>query len=346
MRKFWRAPRLRRSVITAGLALAAGAAPAAAQPAPDPTVAPAPDPAPPPAPAPPPTPTPTPEPPGAPRAVPVDDWLPDDRTGVVAAPTPAPTSAPTRRSFDAPDILLAPTGRLLPAGVVYSRTLLDTSGGFASDLRVGLGDVAEFGVATTDLFRARRRADDRPERVAPYPTATFRMGVAEDRLFAGMPALALGFRKSFERNVDGHATRIAELHLVGSKRLGADTVVHAGAVFWDASLTPDGQPAILLHDDGLGRQLRAVGGVELRPFDDAQVLVDLAWIPEVCYECATRQINLTAILSWGVRYEVAPWLRLESGVRLPDIDRANLLDAQIFGQVVMVSRRLAALVER
>jgi hypothetical protein len=330
--------------------LAAGAATAHAQPAPAPT--PVPD-GPPPDLPPPDAATPPPDPaaptdaapapaPTAPAAAatapdPVDGWV---RGTGDAAPTPPPPP------FEAPDVLLAPSARLLPAGLIYSRSLLDTSGGFAGDLRVGLGDVAEFGVGTTDLVRERATADAAPERIAPYATATFRMGVAEDRLFRGMPAVALGFRKSFERRASEHTTRIAELHLVGTRRLGARTILHLGAVFWDASLQPDGGAPILLHDRGLGRQVRPVGGIELRPLDDAQILVDLAWVPEVCYGCAGEPISLTAILSWGVRYEVAPWLRIESGVRVPDIDDANLLDAQIFGQLTMVSRTLQRLVER
>jgi hypothetical protein len=322
-----------RSISAVVILLAASSA--HAQPVPEPTPPPSPDPVPSPDPAP----------------------VPDPAAGWTRQPDPAPPPTTVTRgvydsgvapalAFDAPDILVAPTGRLLPAGVLYSRSLIDTSGGFGSDLRVGLGDVAEFGVSTTDLVRERQTADDAPRRISPYATASFRMGVAEDRIFRGMPALALGFEKSFERHLHHHTTRIAELHLVASKRLGPRAVVHLGAVFWDASLQPDGADAVLLHDAGVGKQLRGVGGVELRPLDDAEILIDLAWVPEFCYECTDDPISLTAILSWGVRYEVAPWLRLESGVRVPDIDEANLLDAQIFGQVVMVSHRLVKLVER
>ena len=42
-------------------------------------------------------------------------------------------------------------------------------------------------------------------------------------------------------------------------------------------------------------------------------------------------------LSWGLRYEVASFLHLESGVRVPDIGKFNLLDAQIFGQITFTS---------
>ena len=49
------------------------------------------------------------------------------------------------------------------------------------------------------------------------------------------------------------------------------------------------------------------------------------------------QIQLRPELSWGVRYQVADWMHLESGVRVPDIGNANLLDAQIFGPVTFTT---------
>src|SRR5215510_11237386 len=55
-----------------------------------------------------------------------------------------------------PVLLTTPTGWLLPAGVLYSRNAVDTGGGVTSDNRVGLGDVAEFGVATTDEVREKK----------------------------------------------------------------------------------------------------------------------------------------------------------------------------------------------
>ena len=73
-------------------------------------------------------------------------------------------------------------------------------------------------------------------RIQPYVTASFRLGVAEDRLFEGQPGVTLGFRKSFERNHDGYQTRIAELTLVASKHLGKNAAIHVGGAFWDASV--------------------------------------------------------------------------------------------------------------
>ena len=261
-----------------------------------------------------------------------------------------------------PEVLTTPTGWLLPAAVLYSKTSLDTGGGVTSDTRVGLGDVAEFGLATTDSVRERDDAGDtRATRIQPYVTASFRLGLQENRLFVGQPGFTLGFRKSFERHHGGFTTRIAELTLVGSKHLGPNAAVHLGGAFWDASLEgvlDAGEDAVrrevTLHgQDNVRAQLRAFGGIELRPLPKSQILVDLGWGPEFCYRCTAsagrppdaNRIRLRPTLSWGVRYEVAEWMRLESGVRVPDIGDANLLDAQIFGQVTFTSRALQRAIE-
>jgi hypothetical protein len=261
-----------------------------------------------------------------------------------------------------PEVLTTPTGWLLPAAVLYSKTSLDTGGGVSSDTRVGLGDVAEFGIATTDSVRERDdNSDVRTSRIQPYVTASFRLGIQENRLFGGQPGFTLGFRKSFERNRGGFSTRIAELTLVASKHLGPNVALHAGGAFWDASLEGDldadeftDRREVTLHGlDRVESQLRAFGGIELRPLPKSQILIDLGWSPEFCYRCTAgptrhpdaNKIRLRPTLSWGVRYEVAEWMRLESGVRVPDIGEANLLDAQIFGQVTFTSRALQRAIE-
>ena len=45
-------------------------------------------------------------------------------------------------------------------------------------------------------------------------------------------------------------------------------------------------------------------------------------------------------LSWGIRYVLSDAISLESGVRVPDIGEANLLDAQIFGQFTYATDKL------
>lgn len=272
------------------------------------------------------------------------------------APKPHPREA-DRKPIDFPEVLTTPTGWLLPAGVLYSKTALDTGGGVTSDHRVGLGDVAEFGVATTDQVREHTMPQDKVERIQPYVTASFRLGVEESRLFAGQPGVTLGFRKSFERNHHGFKTRIAELTLVASKHLGQRVALHAGGALWDASLqsnatVPEGQnppPETTLHGHDYKNQIRVFGGFEARPLPKlpkSAILIDLGWSPEFCYQCADAdKIKLRPELSWGVRYEVASFLDIESGVRVPDIGNFNLLDAQIFGQITFTSLALKSAVE-
>jgi hypothetical protein len=270
------------------------------------------------------------------------------------APKPHPREA-DRKPIDFPEVLTTPTGWLLPAAALYSKTALDTGGGVTSDNRVGLGNVAEFGVATTDQVRERNTLQDKAERIQPYITASFRLGVEENRLFQGQPGVTLGFRKSFERNHNGFKTRIAELTLVASKHLGERVALHVGGALWDASLQsnatpPEGQdppPEVTLHGHDYKNQVRVFGGFEARPLPKSAILIDLGWSPEFCYQCTTDtdKIRLRPELSWGVRYEVASFMHLESGVRVPDIGNFNLLDAQIFGQITFTSFALQSAVE-
>ena len=231
--------------------------------------------------------------------------------------------------------------------MIYAGGGVDTGASLSSQLEVGLGDVAEFGIAVTDLIRARQGdvAGAESDGIFPYILAHFKMGVAEDRMFKHQPALALGFRKSFEREADDHKTRVAELYFVASKDLGSKLTLHAGGSFWDASLANSAGQEVTLHGAMGGaakNQIRPYGGVELRPLPDAQILIEVFWVPEFVYRGmgAAEDIDLKAELAWGVRYELARWAVLEAGVRVPDIADVNLLDAQIFGQFKVVTRRL------
>ena len=293
--------------------------------------------------------------PGPPRPAGQVVTQPDGSVELIPGPPAPPPPRVHKMRF--PEVLNTPTGWLLPAGVLYSRNRIDTGGGVSSDNRVGLGDVAEFGVATTDQVRERQTdsTKEKAEVLQPYVTASFRLGVDENRLFTGQPGVTLGFRKSFEREHLGSKTRIAELTLVASKHLGPDVAIHLGGALWDASLQENADAAmppdpITLHGQGFAKQLRAFGGFEARPLPRSEILVDLSWAPEFCYGCANPAggmgtIRLKPELAWGVRYQVASFMHIESGVRVPDIGNANLLDAQIFGQITFTSFALSDAVE-
>ena len=104
-------------------------------------------------------------------------------------------------------------------------------------------------------------------------------------------------------------------------------------------------PEITLHGH-FKDQVRVFGGFEARPLPRSQILIDLGWAPDFCYQCADAdKIKLRPQLSWGVRYQVARSVHIESGVRVPDIGNFNLLDAQIFGQITLTSFALSDAVE-
>jgi hypothetical protein len=274
---------------------------------------------------------------------------PVEVTPIETTPPEEETAPPEVLPFHArlPELLLAPAGSMLAGGVLYSRTGVDTSGGLSWDMRVGLGDLGEFGVATTDLIRAKQNGGETSDRLAPYYMATFRLGIDEDNQFKHQPAVAIGFRKSFEYEKDGHRSRIAELYLAATKHFGRRAAIHANIALWDALVENSGEAPVLLHDQGLKRQVRPGGGIELRAKPDADILVDVAWVPELCYTCtAPNRVKLRAILSWGVRYELADWAQFQAGVRVPDIGDANLLDAQIFGQLTLLNSTLRRVVHR
>ena len=273
-----------------------------------------------------------------------------DRPVAPYQPPPAPKPIQPRPPIFLPEALTIPTGWMLPAAVLYWKSAIDTGGGGSSDVRLVLGDVAEFGIETADEVGVRvDLGDKRSVGIQPYAVASFRLGVAENRLFDHQPGVTLGFRKSFERDHGAYKTRIAELTLVGSWHLGRRAAVHIGGAFWDASMQgeADGSPEITLHGfAGFNSQIRGFGGIEVRPIEKSLILVDLGWAPEFCPGCTgTRQIKLRPVLSWGVRSEIARWFTFEAGVRVPEIGDANLLDAQIFGQAIFTSWALRRAVD-
>ncbi len=248
-----------------------------------------------------------------------------------------------RPRLPAPQLLSVPTAHLLPAAIIYSTASVDTGGSFGGSLRVGLGDVGEFGLETSPLIRMIPNPGDSAETIQPLVFATFKMGVAEERLFKGQPALALGFRKSFNRSHEGNDIRAAAIELTASKKIGPISL-HGGGVFWDAELQEAGGRTLALHENALGikRQIRPFGGIEAEPLNNAQLIVDVAWVPffRPGEDRKADRLSLKPSLSWGIRYVLGQAISLESGVRVPDIAEANLLDAQIFGQLTFASDKI------
>lgn len=252
-------------------------------------------------------------------------------------------------SDDAPPegLLFAPTARMLSAGVISSSASIDTVGGAQLDLKIGLGGVAEFGIGSTDYIRVRDCAGCDARTVNFVPLARFVMGLPEHRMFRHQPALALGFQKSFTRNHDGRSSRYASLYMVASKRLGTANI-HGGMMIWDGVIQRDDETEVALHDGPVRKMIRPYGGFEVLARERSHVIVDLTWNPELKITQDLLDpdgIRLRPMLSWGVRYAAGRRVSLEAGVRVPDIGDANLLDAQIFAQMRIVSRVLANALE-
>lgn len=306
-----------------------------------------------PGPAPPPTPAEVTPADAPPADAPIDPENPTAAT----APTPPPSAplfeAPTpplerpERIQPVEGLLFAPTARMLQAGAISSTAAIDTVGGFQSDLRIGLGGVAEFGIGSTDHIRVRDCATCDARIVRFVPVARFVMGLPEHRMFRHQPALALGFQKSFTRNHDERASRYASLYMVASKRLRTANL-HAGVMVWDGVIQRDDDTEVALHDGPVKKMLRPYGGVEVLARERSHVIVDLTWNPELQISPALTspdRIRLRPMLSWGVRYAASQRVGLEAGVRVPDISDANLLDAQIFAQLRITSRAIANAIE-
>lgn len=246
---------------------------------------------------------------------------------------------------ESPTIVTAPSGWLLPPAVLSGTVSADHAGGVGADARVGLGGVAEFGLATADPLAIESAGAHRIERVVrddaprelPYATATFRLGVAEDRLFRGQPAVALGFRKSFEHDTGPVTTRFAELTLVASKHVGAHAALHAGVAMWDASIEVDGRAPYALHDGDPADQVRPFGGVELRPWADTALLGELSWVP---VRLGTERVELRPVTALAVRYAASARVQLTSGLRLAEDD------PRLFAQIAVTTWSLSRWVAR
>ncbi len=182
---------------------------------------------------------------------------------------------------------------LLPAAAIATRTAADTSGAVMADADMGLGDVAEFGVSSLVDVAARD---------TPYVFATFKLGVAESRVFDGQPAVALAFRKSFEHVHDGVTTRLAQLSLTASKHLGQRVAVHASGAMWDALVEA---PLRERGDETRVSQLAASAGVEVAVHDRIGVMIDAGFARD-------SDAHFTPTVSLSGRYLARPWLALES----------------------------------
>jgi hypothetical protein len=296
----------------------------------------------------------------APEQTPAPDQSPPDDEEPPPPPSPTPSTLPDKGTREArkpakplgpvlpgghPRLFLAHTGRMVPAAVVYWTTSLDTSGGLATDARIGLGDIAEFGIEAYDQVRyTTSGSDESDERVSPLFLATFKLGLPEDRFFRHQPALALVYRKSFQAEEQNHKLRTAELALVASKAFGPRFSGHLGAVIGDAEIEwqRDGSKAELNERDFLDKT-KLFGGIEARVKPRADIILEWSYAPRFILRDQSpvpEDMRMQAQFLWGVRYKLTRAVDIESGVRIADIVDTNLIDAHIFGRLTVAFDRI------
>ncbi|MFP4600383.1 MAG: hypothetical protein ACLFVJ_19160 [Persicimonas sp.] len=245
-----------------------------------------------------------------------------------------------------PIVFTAPTGRIIPSGVIYPRAGFDTSESFIGGARVGLGGFAEAGIVSTPFVRFERPGEGRARYFNGYPLVVARIGANEGHLWSDQPGLAIGLRKSFTVHHLGRETHLSELTVAFTKSLGPRVSLTLGAAKWDGEIAleargPDGTWALDEERDW-GERIRPFAGIEVSPQERFRLMLEGYYMPEFELEDApnTPGIELDAAVSLGLRSELASWLILDVGARGPDLDNLHQIDAELFGQVIVPLRFL------
>jgi hypothetical protein len=262
----------------------------------------------------------------------------------VAEPPPAQESSPVEVAD--PILFTAPTGRIIPSGVIYPRIGADTSESFIGSVVVGLGGLVEFGFTSTPYVRWERPWRGKAEFTDGYPFLVGRIGLNEGDLWTWQPGIALGYRKSFVVGLAGRETEASELNLAVTKQFGAHVSVTLGVAKWGGSIEllerdADGRYE-LAEEKTYGERIRPFGGVELRFLESYRILLEYYYMPEFELVPADRQpnIELDAAFSVGLRSQLWPWLTLDVGTRGPDFSNLHQLDMEFFVQAIVPLRFL------
>lgn len=274
----------------------------------------------------------------------------------LAVPTPAGADEPPEGQqapveIGDPIVFTAPTGRIIPSGVIYPRAGFNTSQSFIGGGRVGLGGFAEIGFTSTPFVRFERLGEGRARYFNGYPFVVARIGANEGQLWSGQPGVALGLRRSFTVHHLGRETTLSELTIAFTKSLGSRGSVTFGAAKWDGEIAleargPDGTWA-LDEDRDWGDRIRPFVGLEFSPLERFRLMLEAYYMPEFEFEFApnTPEIELDLAVSLGLRSELASWLILDVGARGPDLDNLHQIDAELFAQVIFPLRFLRGLLD-
>lgn len=211
------------------------------------------------------------------------------------------------RADDPPEsrVLTAPTAWLPPAGGVVLTTTLDHRFDGSAVIGYSLGGLAAIDVGTDTDVRTCETCEGDADPLF-LGRAGFRIGLAQNKLFRGSPAVLTGVRTTFANQGRVGDVRVSEAYVVASRELGP-VALHAGAQLVNAAM----------GDVALGTKLRPIGGLEWTPgqYPNTTVLVDIAYVPLLRH--GLGEVDLEWIAGFGVRYNaLRDWGAIELAVRV------------------------------
>jgi hypothetical protein len=218
---------------------------------------------------------------------------------VIAAARPAAADPGDAR------VLTAPTAWLRPADTAAATLGIDHHGDTTAIANLSLGGLAEVELGEdTDV----RGCTDCAMGQGPVPLrllrAAFRLGIRQDVLLRGAPALVFGVRATFAALAPAVPDpRVTDAYAVASRDLGV-VRLHGGVDAISASVA--GRRA--------GARFEPLAGIELHPpmYPKSTLLGDIAWEPELD---AMQGSSLAWVLGIGVRYQAFSWASVELAVR-------------------------------
>ncbi len=218
----------------------------------------------------------------------------------IAGSRPARADDPTESR-----VLTAPTAWLPPTGGAVVTATLDHRFDGSATIGYGLGGLAAIDLGADTDVRSCETCDGDAEPLL-LGRASFRMGLAQDKMFRGSPALLGGVRKTFANQGRVGDVSVSEAYLVASRVLGP-VKLHAGIQAVDAAM----------GEVELGSKLRPIAGIEWTPgqYPNTTVVTDIAYVPLLRH--GTAEVDLEWAAGVGVRYNaLRDWGAIELAVRV------------------------------
>ena len=206
-------------------------------------------------------------------------------------------------------VIDVPTAWLPHAGDAYGSAALDHHAKGSIVLGYGFGGVGALEVGADNDIHQCSAPPCNPDNPAGSYTqgfAAFRMGVPQDRVFYGQPAVLVGYAMETLR---AHH-RVAQAYLVASRLLGP-VALHSGAQVFDA------QDAAGM---AMGARVVPFGAIEYVPaqYPKTTMMADIGFLPEL----ATPTPVLKSLAGVGVRYQALTWGSIELDWRVRQFEDA------------------------